>query len=149
MTRGRKRKPYVVKQAEGNRGRRPLEPGIEPPPTVFAPPFELNEAAKQEWDRLLGECYWLRSTEAYAIADRCRCVARLADCEADIQKRGHVVKTRNGKVKNPSIQIGREYRAAIQRYDSELGLTTASRQRLHGSSSATDQVDGLESKLCG
>lgn len=146
---GRKRKPFVVKVAEGNRGHRKLKPGVEPPSSAFEPPFELDEVAMAEWRRVVSECYWIRASESFMLAERCRCVSRLQQAEADIATRGLIVRSGGRKVKNPSIQIAREYRAAIAKYDIELGMSTASRQRLNGETSAAKAADSVEDALCG
>lgn len=68
--------------------------------------------------------------------------------EADITKRGHVVKTRNGKVKNPSIQISRDYRTTVMQCDARLGLTVLDRERV---TTGPDTVphDSVDAALCG
>ncbi len=144
---GRKPKPYLVKAAAGNPGKRKLQPGVQPAATPFDPPMPLEGAAAEEWRRVVSEATWLRAPEAAAIADRCLCWARLLEAEADIAERGFIVRTRNGKVKNPSVQIAREYRKAIQAYDAALGLTTIARERL--SPAKPEGGDALENALCG
>lgn len=147
---GRKPKSYEQKVAEGNPGRRPLVPGLEVSAGSFQPPFALGEVGLREWNRVLSSAYWLRETEAAAVADRCLCFERIAECEADIAKRGTVVRTRNGKVMNPSIRIAKAYRTSMQRYDVELGLTSASRTRLGGAAPDPNKpLDPLEAALCG
>lgn len=144
-------KPFLLKMAEGNRGRRKQKPGALPPPSAFEPPFPLDGMALREWNRLLAEVPWLRAAESVAIADRCLCFQRLLEAEQDIRDRGSVVRTRNGNVLNPSIRIARGYRISLQRYDSELGLTSSARTRIDpdGVSPAGKQMDSIESKLCG
>jgi phage terminase small subunit len=67
-----------------------------------------------------------------------------------VANRGTVVRTRNGKVANPSIRIGKSYRMALQRYDVELGLTSASRTRMGAAPSDPNKpLDPLEAALCG
>ena len=132
----------------GNRNRRrPL-----PEPMPFDPPFPLDAIALQEWERILSAVYWLKETEAFAIADRCVCAARLLECEHDIQTRGHVIRTRNGKVLNPSVRVARSYRISLQRHDAELGLTASSRGRLVEAMPTFNpgsMDDPLERALCG
>lgn len=118
-----RRKPEPFFTAGGNRGRRNLA-------GPFKSPFRLDGIALQEWERILSIAFWLRESESVAIADRCLCVQRLLECEEDIRQRGHVIKTRNGMVLNPSIRTARSYRISLQRHDAELGLTASSRGRL-------------------
>jgi P27 family predicted phage terminase small subunit len=140
MTTRRKPKPLLFTGTNRNR-REPLP---------FDPPFHLDGIALQEWQRILGSCYWLKESEAFAIADRCLCVARLLECELDIQTRGHVIRTRNGKVQNPSVRIARSYRISIQRHDDALGLTASSRGRLvEGEPTYPGGIDPIERALCG
>jgi P27 family predicted phage terminase small subunit len=147
---GRKPKSHVQKVAEGNLGRRPLVPGLEVPAGTFRPPLTLGDVGLREWNRILRCAYWLRETEATAIADRCLCFERMVECEEDVANRGTVVRTRNGKVANPSIRIGKSYRMALQRYDVELGLTSASRTRMGAAPSDPNKpLDPLEAALCG
>jgi P27 family predicted phage terminase small subunit len=147
---GRKPKSYEQKLAEGNPGRRPIVPGLEVPAGKFRPPIALGEVGLREWNRILSCAYWLRETEAVAIADRCLCFERMVECEEDVAKRGTTVRTRNGKVANPSIRIGKGYRASMQRYDVELGLMSSSRTRMGAAAPDPNQpMDPLEAALCG
>jgi P27 family predicted phage terminase small subunit len=156
MRTGRKPKPFLLKLAEGNRGRRKLSPGVDLPAGPFDPPFPLDGIALREWERIIAAAYWLRETDSVAVADRCLCFQRLLEAEQDIRDRGTIVRTRNGKVTNPSIRIARAYRISIQRYDSELGLTASSRGRVDGDGSMPNPpkqpgkpMDPLERALCG
>lgn len=157
MKTGRKPKPFLLKLAEGNRGRRKLVPGVDLPPGPFPPPFPLDGVARGEWTRIVAMAYWLRPTDSVAIADRCLCFQRMLEAEQDIRDRGSIVRTRNGKVANPSIRIARSYRISVQRHDAELGLTASSRGRLEGDvppsrppgQEATAQMDPIERALCG
>jgi P27 family predicted phage terminase small subunit len=148
-TKGRKPKPYLLKASEGNRGHRKLKPPPVAPAGQFEPPFPLEGIARGEWDRILLEAPWLRASEAMALADRCLCFQRMMEAEQDIAKRGMVVRTRNGKVKNPSVQIARGYRLSVQKHDVELGLTWAARSRGGAEGDSFAAVDALEDKLCG
>jgi len=62
MRTGRKPKPFFLKLAEGNRGRRKLKPGADLPPGPFESPFPLDGIARKEWDRIIAAAYWLRET---------------------------------------------------------------------------------------
>lgn len=157
MKPGSKPKPFFLKLMEGNRGHRTLKPGVDLPSGPFEPPFPLDGIALQEWERITTVAYWLRESESAAIADRCLCFQRLLECEQDIRDRGQVVRTRNGKVANPSIRIGRNYRLALQKYDAELGLTASSRTRVSEDgppmgnmpTQPSKPMDPLERALCG
>lgn len=158
MKTGRKPKPAALKIAEGNLGRREIKPGIEVLPGAFDPPFPLDGIARTEWDRVLSVAFWLRETDSAAIADRCLCFQRMLESEQDIRVRGLIVEgDKKSKVANPSIRIARSYRLALQRYDSELGLTASSRGRVEGDSfpptspipgKPSEPIDPLEWALC-
>jgi P27 family predicted phage terminase small subunit len=148
LKRGPKPKPYLVKLAEGNPGRRKLTRGIEVPATRFDPPFRLSGLALREWNRILACAPWLRETESAGIADRCLCFQRLQEAEADVRKTGFVVRRRRGVVANPSVRIAKAYRDAMNRWDAELGLTPSARASI-GPIEHEDSLDALERALCG
>jgi phage terminase small subunit len=127
MKRGPKPKPYLMKLAEGNPGRRKLEPGIELPAKPFDPPFPLEPVAQREWDRVIALGYWLRETESVAIADRCLCFQRVQEAEAEIQRDGFTCVVRGREVSNPAVRIAKSYRDAMNRWDRELYLTPFSK----------------------
>lgn len=161
MKTGRKPKPFLLKMAEGNRGHRKHKPGAELPAGTFEPPFPLDGIALAEWNRIVAIAYWLRESDSVAVADRCLCFQRMLEAEQDIRDRGSIVRTRNGKVTNPSIRVSRAYRISIQRYDSELGLTASSRGRIDegataqpagasaGVNAPVTNMDPIEKALCG
>lgn len=96
-------------------------------------PPGLPERAQQEWSRvvaLLAARGDLSELDQAPLGDYCVCAVRLAELEADITKRGVLVKGQRGLVKNPSVQISREYRTALARWADALGLTPASRNRM-------------------
>ena len=155
MKKGRRPKPSLLKLSEGNRGKRRVKIGADLPAAPFEPPFRLDGAAKREWDRIVAKAYWLRETDSVAIADRCLCFQRMLEAEQDIRERGTILRTRNGKVANPSIRIAKSYRMSIQRYDAELGLTASSRARVDEDGlqrrlpiDPAGPVDPIERKLC-
>lgn len=117
----------------------------------FESPIHLDGFALSEWKRILQVAPWLTESDAAAIADRCLCAQRLMQAEDDIRLRGHICRTRNGKVKNQSVAIARDYRTKVMKYDEQLGLTPASRDKLSDAIRSTEQeaTDRLEQLLCG
>jgi len=111
--------------------------------------MKLTGLARREWNRLLASAFWLRETEASAIADRCLCVQRLQEAETDIRKRGMIVRGSESDVLNPSVRIARAYRASLHPWDAELGLTPSSRTSLQLPSAPEDAMSPLERALCG
>jgi hypothetical protein len=71
--------------------------------------------------------------------------------EADLDRRGQLVKGRNGGlVTNPSLRNARSHRASMQRYAVQLGLTAgAARVQTPTSYIAGSIDDPLERALCG
>lgn len=130
MIRGRKPKPLEQRALEGKPAKRKAAAGLPVPRTRFQPPIELGAVGLKEWERILSVAYWLRETEALAVADRCLCYERMVEAESDIRKRGMQLRSKRGPVTNPSVRHSRSYRISLQRYDVELGLTTSSRTRV-------------------
>lgn len=157
MIRGRKPKPLEQRALEGKPVKRKIR-GLSVPRTRFKPPIQLGKVGLKEWKRILSVAYWLRETEALAVADRCLCFERMVEAEDDIRKRGMQVRTKRGMVTNPSVRHSRTYRISLQRYDVELGLTTSSRTRVGEGSiggapispqgSAPKNLSPLEAALC-
>jgi P27 family predicted phage terminase small subunit len=96
---------------------------------------------------VLGVAFWIRSSDAMALADRCVCFQRLLECEDEIRRTGMTVETDKGSFTAPAVRNANTYRRALQRYDAELGLTSSSRTRVGGQPER--EVDELEAKLCG
>lgn len=145
--RGKKPKPFVLKAAEGFRGHRKHAPGVDVPADGFEPPFALDPVARAEWDRIRGIAYWIRASDAMALADRCVCLQRLLECEDEIRRTGMTVRTEKGSFTAPAVRNAKTYRTSLQRYDAELGLTASSRTRV--GSEPGREVDELEAKLYG
>jgi P27 family predicted phage terminase small subunit len=146
---GRRAKPFELKKAEGFRGHRKHLPGVEAAATAFDPPFTLSGVALREWNRVMSVAHWLRETESAAVADRCLCFQRLQECEAQLRKEGLVIQGSRGEVTHPVLRVARAYRAALQRYDAELGLTPSSRAGLQLQQTPSDAMDPIERDLCG
>lgn len=142
------RKPQLVRMEAGNTSKRKPRASVVVPTGVFDPPFELTPIARVEWDRILAEAPWLRAAHSALLAERCECFADIVSARADINARGNLIETRNGAVKNPSLQILRESRTALIRMDTELGITPCSQNKV-GTVDTGPQVDALEAQLCG
>src|SRR5580658_1284061 len=118
--------------------RKKLETGRMPEQPVNLPgvpqmPTGLPKRAQNEWARviaLLQKRGDLSELDSAAIADYCRCVAHLEAVERDIAKRGVLITGQRGKVKNPSLQISREYRSALARWTDLLAMNPSARNRL-------------------
>ena len=120
-------------------------------PLPVKPPIKLSRKAMKHWNSLRQTATWLKASDAFALADYCRCWLRLAEAEADLDRRGQLVKGRDGGfVTNPSLRNARSRRASMQRYAVQLGLTAgAARVQTPTSYIAGSIDDPLERALCG
>lgn len=80
--------------------------------------------------RLLSDRGDLSELDQAGLADYCLCRIRLEQCEADITQRGILVGGQRGLVKNPSLQLARQYRSAMAKWVELFGLAPLSRQRI-------------------
>src|SRR5687767_14415903 len=104
-------------------------------------PVDLSPEAVGEWQRvtaLLRSRGMLDEADRAALVDYVTCWARLVECERDIATRGVLVDGERGKIKNPSCQLARQYRADLMKWSKEFGLTPSSRTRLNVSAPAKD-----------
>ena len=149
MTRGPAPKPTALKQLAGNPGKRPLN-GSEPQYQVELPsaPRHLSKVAQREWRRvgklLVGsgvmtaadravlalycQAYarWVEAEEAIAAA------ARLPPDEDGAARSGLTATTPKGMVvQSVYLQIANKAMEQVKVYGAELGLTPASRTRIH------------------
>jgi P27 family predicted phage terminase small subunit len=140
---GRKPKLHVVADREGARSaRRPAPPLVA---GDFDPPQPLGEIGLAEWKRIRAEAPWISAASAGALWLRCATFEDMIAARADIKKRGRLIRTRNGSVKNPSLQVAREAASLIVRIDIEMGLTSISEQKVHAP--AGPAVDELEDRI--
>lgn len=111
------------------------------------PPPSLPQKALSEWERLtrlLAARGDLSELDQAALADYCLCKMRLEECEAKISQHGVLVKGQRGLVKNPALQIARQYRAAMQKWGEYFGLTPASRGKINiPKHEINDDPDGM------
>lgn len=129
-----RRKDPAIAKAEGNTGHRNKPANVRSEGGFPDPPAGLPAAAKREWDRiseLLSNHGLLDDLDQRTLGDYCTAVARLEAAEADISRRGVLVKGyRGARVKNPSLQIAREYRAAVAQWAKVFGLSPEARGRI-------------------
>jgi P27 family predicted phage terminase small subunit len=116
-------------------------------------PTWLRGEARKEWDRIvpiLDAANLLTQVDRSSLADYCVCWARLCEAEADIAKRGLLIKgRRDALVKNPSVQLARQYRVGLQRWCAMLGLTLARGPvAIPGPGAKRPGVDPIESAIC-
>ena len=110
MGKGRKPKPRALRLLNGNAGKRPLPPDIQPPRTddVPEPPRGMPAQARKEWRRiapLLYEIGLLTKIDLVALEAYCRVYARWLEAEKNIKKYGMVIKSEKGPVLSPYLRI--------------------------------------------
>lgn len=96
-------------------------------------PKNLPPDAKKEWRRIVNLLRMrgvLDALDEASLHDYLVCWSRLRECEADIAERGVLIPGDRGKVKNPSVQLARQYRDAFVAWCREFGFTVAARTRL-------------------
>jgi P27 family predicted phage terminase small subunit len=135
--RGRPPKPTALKLIQGNPGKRPLNE-LEPKAQPGIPdcPAHLDDVARAEWDRIMKELAamgLLAPADRATIAGYCTAYSLAVKCEQVLAKVGPVY-TKDGMVKsNPAAGILLKALSTMQRLASELGLSPASRTRIHTS----------------
>ena len=133
--RGPAPKPRVLREAEGNPGRRPLNP-FEPQPRVQRPkcPTYLDNAAKQQWRRLvpiLERMRILTEADGIALGNLCQQYAMLQQAQAKLQKTGLLLKTKSGYIQqSPLVGIISAAVDQVNKLCREFGLTPAARTRI-------------------
>jgi P27 family predicted phage terminase small subunit len=130
---GRPAKPTAKKALRGNPGKRDLSAVALNIPGLPDPPERLPAEALPEWRRvtkLLRERGDLSDLDQAGLADYCLCRLRLEQCEAQITAEGTLIQGQRGMVKNPAIQIARQYRSAMAKWVELFGLASLSRQRI-------------------
>jgi phage terminase small subunit len=141
---GRKPKLFAVASREGTlKGKRKSPPL---PVGDFDPPHPLGEIASSEWSRVRAEAPWISAASAGLLWMRCAKFQDMMEARADIVARGKLIETRNGSVRNPSLQIERESAAFIIRADVELGLTSCSEQKVSAPRQGAS-IDALEEAI--
>ena len=146
MTQGRPAKPTFLRHLDGKSDSSKSTFGDTHSTLPAEPPIFLEGQALAEWERLSSQCFWLRDSDAHALADRCVCWQRLLEAEEDVQRRGLLVGRR--KTANPSTRLARQYRAAVANHDLKLGISAATRAGVGAQGKAQDgEFDVLEVAL--
>lgn len=147
MARGRPPLPAAVKKLRGNPGKRKIQPDTAPPMKgeaqpcaadvaalpVPPPPRHMGKVAAEEWRRLaklMVERGTLRELDRTAFEARCMAYERLITARR--QSRGALTyKAPNGTIRpHPLVKVMEMAERAIRAFDTEYGLTPASRARV-------------------
>ncbi|MCD8013316.1 MAG: phage terminase small subunit P27 family [Lachnospiraceae bacterium] len=153
-TRGRKPTPTVIKELEGNPGKRPLNEN-EPKPERKAPPCPkwLEKEAKKEWRRLSKQMEALgilTEVDMTAFAGYCQSWARYKEAEEFLTQHGTIVRTPSGYLQQvPQVSIAQTYLKLMEKFAEQFGLTPAARSRIVASEIQADTTDEMEKLLRG
>lgn len=136
MMAGRRPTPTALKKLAGNPGKRALNKSEPKPAGIPTCPPHLDKEAKAEWRRISSELLTLgllTLIDRAALAAYCAAWARWVAAELSIQKFGTVIKSpKSGyPVQNPYVGVANTSMDQMRRFAVELGLTPASRSRLH------------------
>ena len=144
--------PTVIKQLEGNPGKRPLNTR-EPKPRSSVPrcPEHLDGRAKKEWKRLVPVLLRMRVlTEAdwMSLANLCQTWSTLVKAQEKLSEMGILYKAPSGYVmQSPLLAIVNQCVDTITKLSREFGLTPAARTRV-AVQPEYDADDVLEAMLC-
>jgi P27 family predicted phage terminase small subunit len=134
---GRKPKPTKLKIIDGNPGKRPLnESEPDPDQEIKCPqaPGHLNDAAKEEWDRMAPELYdigLLTKIDIAALEAYCTAYARWIEAEDKIREGGMLVNAPSGyPIQTPYLSIANKAIDQIKAFLTEFGMTPSSRSRI-------------------
>ena len=157
---GRNRKPTAVRKLQGNAGKRALnkrEP--KPKPGIPEMPPHLSKIAVLAWKRLIpiiAAMNILTVADGDALGGYCSAIAQWAMAEAAIAKHGiliaEVVQSRGGDTvvtvlkTNPAVRIKSDALKHMRSFESEFGLTPASRSKLQINADS-DDADPFETFL--
>jgi P27 family predicted phage terminase small subunit len=148
---GRKPLPTHLKLVKGTARPHRLNKE-EPKPTVAVPepPSHLDERARAKFvvtAEMLARHGVMTELDAGALARYVVVWCRWVDAEAEIKRRGPVVKTEGGNIiQNPFLAVANKCLLQMAQLESEFGLTPSSRSRIRMAEPA-ETVDPFEEFL--
>lgn len=149
MPAGRPPKPTIIKEREGNPGKRALNKR-EPKPIGGGPtpPKTLAPEAFRYWKRLVAAQAEgvFKITDEMALASHCETVADYWNACADLAEQGRYVKGSTGQlVQSPAAKAKNELARLMLSQIARLGLDPIARQALYApeESSTEDPFGGL------
>jgi P27 family predicted phage terminase small subunit len=150
---GRKPLPTHLKLVKGT-----ARPGRlnknEPKPSAVAPepPAHLDDRAKAKFTELaqmLARYGVMSELDTGALARYAVVWCRWVDAEAEIKKRGPVVKTTSDNIiQNPFLAVANKCLLQMAQIEGEFGLTPSSRSRIR-MEAPSDSIDPFEEYLNG
>jgi len=148
---GRKPLPTHLKLVKGTARPHRLNKA-EPKPTVAVPepPSHLDERARAKFAdmaAMLARHGVMTELDAGALSRYAVVWCRWIDAEAEIKRRGPVVKTEGGNIiQNPFLAVANKCLLQMAQLESEFGLTPSSRSRIRMAEPA-ETVDPFEEFL--
>lgn len=148
---GRKPLPTQLKLVKGTARPHRLNRD-EPRPTVAVPeaPDHLEDRARDQFvamAEMLARHGVMTELDAGALARYAVVWCRWIDAEAEVKRRGPVVKTEAGNIiQNPFLAIANKCLLQMAQIESEFGLTPSSRSRIRTAAPA-EQADPFEEYL--
>jgi P27 family predicted phage terminase small subunit len=148
---GRKPLPTHLKLVKGTaRPHRLNNNELKPPLVVPEPPDHLDERAKEKFIGMAGMLARygvMTELDAGAVSRYAIVWCRWLDAEAEIKKRGPVVKTTGENIiQNPFLAVANKCMVQMAQIESEFGLTPSSRSRIR-MEEPTGDVDPFEEYL--
>jgi P27 family predicted phage terminase small subunit len=122
-----------AKKLEAGAAHRPAALPVRGEPGAIEQPKNLDELAQKYWSFFVEQLTKrgdLEKIDGPALADCCTCFSRLRQAEDSIAESGVLIKGYRGIVKNPAVQIARQYRAQAQRYIDLFGFAPGPRNRM-------------------
>ena len=132
---GARPKPTIIKIAEGNPGRRPLNQN-EPHPKVAdlsEPPGYFGKSQKEIWRRYVAGCPagLITVVDVGLLEAYCLAYALMRKAGAMVEKEGETVTAPSGYVQaSPWVSMGRQARAEVKQLSAELGFSPSSRSKV-------------------
>jgi len=137
--------PRALRVARGNPGKRPIPRETLKPAAGAEPPPRLNQAAREEWDRLVPELHrlgLLTQLDRAALAAYCDAWALYRRAADRLEEDGDVVTAGNGTlIPHPSVAIAIRAMQKIRELSSEFGFTPAARTRIEMAAAEEDDSD--------
>ena len=127
--RGRKPKLRVVRELEGNPGKRPLPPKDPSDQALGRAPQGLTEGERATWRRVARDCPWLRRADRVLVELFCRTWLQLTVADRRLVK---LVAEGGGGPLADLEKLVSHARASCLRMLAEMGATAASRARVVG-----------------
>ncbi len=131
--RGRKPKPPEVREAEGNREKRPIRRGLKIDPVAPEPPPILEGPAREHWDYLvplLSKIRAIGQVDLGILTAVCLTWETIVTCKEAVKRLGATNETPNGFIQSrpEAVRLDRALKQ-YQTFAAELGLTPSSRVR--------------------